>query len=200
MDLLFLLKALTAFFVIIDPVGMSLLFKSLASEFTDVERKRIAVKACFISCMLLIFFGVYGEVFLAFLGISINALKISGGLLLFYTAFKMVTSSLSFRSENPRNDISVFPLSIPLLAGPGSLTVSILIFSEAPNMIQMGAASMAIVVIMCLTLLLMIFSHHVSKVIRRTGDEIIRRFLGVLLAALAVQFILDGIANALNLA
>ncbi len=196
MDEALFLKALTAFFVIIDPVGMSLLFHSLTHSEENSARIRLAIKACAISCSLLIFFGIYGEPVLAYLGISIEALKISGGILLFYTAFRMVTSRLSFVKSKNQRDIAVFPLSIPLLAGPGSLTVAILLFSDASSSSDLVGVMLAAGCILLLTCLLMMSSRVVSRIIPQTGDEILRRFLGVLLAALAIQFVLDGLAGA----
>lgn len=196
MEVLFFAKAFTAFFVIIDPIGMSLLFNALADEYSGKEKIKIAVKACTISALILICFGIYGEKFLSYLGISIDALKISGGILLFYTAFKMVTSSLKFKQDVTKADISVFPLSIPLLAGPGSLTVSILMFSEVLNLQQLSSTILAISSIFIITLFLMCSSDLVRKIFRDTADEVLRRFLGMILAALAVQFVIDGFIGA----
>ncbi len=158
-------------------------------------RAFIAFKACVISAALLVLFGNYGEGLLASLGISIHALRISGGLLLFYTAFNMVTRDLRFQRIDGDGDISVFPLSIPLLAGPGSLTVSILLFSNAPATGEQLAVFFAVVAICLMSFVLFTLSRYVKKIIGRIGDEILRRFLGVLLAALAIQFIVDGVSG-----
>ncbi|WP_068740081.1 MarC family protein, partial [Oleiphilus sp. HI0117] len=150
-------------------------------------------KACLISTMLLVLFGNFGELLLSKLAISIHAFKISGGVLLFYTAFRMVTSSLSFAGSGNGRDISVFPLSIPLLAGPGSLTVSILLFSSTSSALGQLSVMFAIVSISTLTCILMIFSGNVKRLVGAIGDEVLKRFLGMILAALAIQFILDGL-------
>lgn len=193
MDILIFLNALTALFVIIDPIGTSLIFNALTIDQTVREKLFQALKASLITAALLILFGNYGADLLAYLGISINALKISGGLLLFYTAFQMINSQLKFRVKGKVQDISVYPMSIPLLAGPGSLTVSILLFSNVESAIDQLAVFMAVILICTLTFLLMSGSVYVKKVVGKTGDEILRRFLGVLLAALAIQFIFDGV-------
>jgi multiple antibiotic resistance protein len=194
MDIAVFVSALVALFVIIDPIGMALIFHSLVPSDKEVRRRTIAFKACAISTILLILFGNYGEDLLARLSISIQAFKISGGILLFYTAFKMITSSLKFDVGVSKGDISVFPLSIPLLAGPGSLTVCILLFSGVDGFAQQLSVLAAVVCICCLTFLLMLFSTHVKKLVGSTGDEVLKRFLGMLLAALAIQFIIDGLA------
>lgn len=198
MDVLIFLNALTAFFVIIDPIGTALIFNALSKRQDLRSRFSQALKASLISAVLLVLFGNYGAGLLAYLGISIDALKISGGLLLFYTAFQMINSSLTFKMESKVEDISVYPMSIPLLAGPGSLTVSILLFSNVSTTVDQLAIFMAVITICCLTCLCMTYSIYVKKMVGKTGDEILRRFLGVLLAALAIQFILDGLTSLLQ--
>ncbi|WP_028862076.1 MarC family protein [Psychromonas aquimarina] len=195
MDIAVYLHALTALFVIIDPIGAALIFNSLTGGSDSKHRNIMAVKAVLISGVSLILFGNYGEALFSHLGININSLRISGGLLLFYTAFNMITKEAEFTSKGEQQDISVFPMSIPLLSGPGTLTLAILLFSHTSETSGTIAVSMAIISTLGLTLLLMLASKYLKKVIGRTGDEILRRFLGVILAALAIQFIYDGIKN-----
>lgn len=195
MDIAVYLHALTALFVIIDPIGAALIFHSLTGSSEQKHRTNMAVKTVLISCTTLILFGNYGEALFAHLGININSLRISGGLLLFYTAFNMITQKMEFTSSNTQTDISVFPMSIPMLAGPGTLTLCILLFSKAPDTATNIAVSLAIASILGVTFALFLLSKYLKKIIGKTGDEILRRFLGVILAALAIQFIYDGIAN-----
>ncbi len=193
MDLLVYLNAITALFVIIDPIGAALIFHSLVPAGEVRHRTFMAVKSILISSALLIVFGNYGELFLEKLGINIQALRISGGLLLFYTAFNMITRDIEYKVTTDKKDISVFPMSIPLLAGPGSLTLSILLFSNSQTQATDIAILLAILTISLVTLVLMLLSGYVKVLIGRTGDEILRRFLGVILAALAIQFVYDGV-------
>ncbi|MGB5445313.1 MAG: MarC family protein [Psychromonas sp.] len=195
MDIAVYLHALTALFVIIDPIGAALIFNSLTSGSDQQYRTKMAVKTVLISTITLILFGNYGEALFAHLGININSLRISGGLLLFYTAFKMITQKMEVTTSNIQTDISVFPMSIPMLAGPGTLTLCILLFSKAPNAGTNVAVSLAIISILGVTFLFFLLSKYLKKIIGKTGDEILRRFLGVILAALAIQFIFDGIHN-----
>ncbi|WP_354625529.1 MarC family protein [Psychromonas sp. MME2] len=195
MDLTIYLHALTALFVIIDPIGAALIFNSLTTNSDKKHRTVMAVKAVIISATSLVLFGNYGETLFSQLGININSLRISGGLLLFYTAFKMITQEMEFSASNKSVDISVFPMSIPLLAGPGTLTLSILLFSHSTQSSGVIAVTAAIISILSLTLVLMLLSRNLKKIIGKTGDEILKRFLGVILAALAIQFIYDGIIN-----
>ncbi len=195
MDLGTFLNALTGFFVIIDPIGAALVFHSLVPEDDRAHKREMAFKSIIITVILLIIFGNYGEPLLNQLGIEINALRIAGGLLLFYTAFGMVTEDVDAVSPPEKRDISVFPMTIPILAGPGALTLSILLFSQTPGTAANVSIIVAIVAVCLLTLLLMLGSDYLKKVIGRTGDEILRRFLGVILAALSIQFIYDGISQ-----
>lgn len=195
MDMTIYLHALTALFVIIDPIGTALIFNSLIGGGDKKHRYLMATKAIIISGSIIILFGNYGETLFAHLGININSLRISGGLLLFFTAFQMITSDISFSNKGGQHDISVFPMSIPLLAGPGTLTLALLLFSRDLQANSTIAVSGAIITILALTFVLMIISKNLKKVIGKTGDEILKRFLGVILAALAIQFIYDGISN-----
>ncbi len=195
MDLAIFLNALTGFFVIIDPIGAALVFHSLIPEGEKRHRRAMAVKAILISVVLLIVFGNYGEPLLDQLGININSLRIAGGLLLFYTAFNMITEDVEYEQTKVKKDISVFPMTIPLLAGPGALTLSILLFSNASDTSSTLSVIAAVLCICLFTLILMLTSKYLKKIIGKTGDEILRRFLGVLLAALSIQFIYDGISK-----
>ncbi|TEW49837.1 MarC family protein [Psychromonas algicola] len=195
MDIALFLHALTGLLVIIDPIGAALIFNSLTSGSDQKHRNAMAMKSVIISGVTLILFGNYGEALFYHLGININSLRISGGLLLFYTAFMMITQELKYTSTEKNVDISVFPMSIPLLAGPGTLTLAILLFSQNETSTALISVGSAIVCILLLTLVAMITSKYLKKIIGKTGDEILRRFLGVILAALAIQFIYEGIRN-----
>ena len=195
MDIAAYLNAMIALFVIIDPIGAALIFHSLVPVDDMRHRIKMAVKAALISSTLLILFGNFGEPLLHKLGISIDALRISGGILLFYTAFHMITKDAEHSSTTERKDIAVFPMSIPMLAGPGSLTLAILLYSKAADYESSLSITLAILTISAATLIMMILSRYVKRVIGRTGDDILRRFLGVILAALAIQFVHDGIIN-----
>ena len=196
MDITAYLNAFTGFFVIVDPIGTALIFNALMPDADNRSRAITAIKATLISIALILLFGNYGEAFINMLGININALRISGGLLLFFTACNLVTREVSMPSSSKeKSDVSVFPLSIPLLAGPGALTLSILVFSGSSDQKASISIFLAVISIYLLTLVMMLLSKYVKKVIGKTGDEILRRFLGVILAALAIQFIYDGITN-----
>jgi multiple antibiotic resistance protein len=195
MDFSTYLNALTAYFVIIDPIGTALIFNALCADKDIKARALLAFRAVLISSLLLILFALYGKSILTQLGISIYSLRIAGGLLLFYTAFHMVTKKLSYDVAGAGDDIAVFPMSVPLIAGPGSLTVSILLYAAAYKEGSGNEVVMAAITVCLITFFALLVSAGVKRVIGRTGDEILRRFLGVLLAALAIQFVMDGVAG-----
>lgn len=195
MDLATFLAAFTGLFVIIDPIGTALIFNSMVPANDTRYINTMAIKATLISTALLVGFGLYGELLLHHLGININSVRIAGGLLLFYSAFGMITQEAQAPAEAQRTDISVYPLSIPLIAGPGALTLVILLFAKAPTVSSDLAVFAAIISVLLLNMILMMLAKHLQKIIGHTGDEILRRFLGVILAALAVQFVYDGIKN-----
>lgn len=188
------LHAFTSYFVIIDPIGSALIFHGLTAGGHRSYARRMAVRAVGISTVVILLFGFFGEGLLAKLGISIAALRVSGGLLLFLTAFQMVTRAKSaepaFSSEI---DISVFPMSIPLISGPGCLTLTILLFSRTTTQGETASLLAAVLAINLLTFAFLLAAPWVSKLIGQTGDDILRRLLGVILAALSIQFVADGI-------
>ena len=195
MDLSIYLAGLASLMVIVDPIGTALVFHSLVPPDDKRFRLKMALKSVTIASVLLLLFGLYGEPFLNMLGVSIHAFRISGGILLFFTAFNLITKETEMVSSSTNSDISVYPMAIPMMAGPGSLTLAILLFSQSNEYKADIAVAAAIMTITIATLVCMLLSRYIKRVIGRTGDDILRRFLGVILAALAIQFIYDGIVN-----
>ena len=184
------LHALTSYFVIIDPIGTAVIFHGLTGGAERAYVRRMALRSVLISTVIVLLFGFFGESLLTSLGISIASLRVAGGFLLFYTAFNMITrQGRKERRSQLQTDISVYPLSIPLIAGPGCLTLTILLFSQGGTL-QLTAA---VLTIYLATLAAFLGSGKIHRLIGETGDDILRRLLGVVLAALAVQFIADGI-------
>ncbi len=199
MDISVFLHGLTSYFVIIDPIGAALIFHALLTgEENSARRKQMALKTCLISTIIVLTFAFLGEALLSRLGISIEALRVSGGILLFVTAFGLITRETEYGTAAKNIDISVFPMSIPLIAGPGCLTLTILLFSnrEAPGA-TLGLV-LAVLLSYGITFFALLFSDKVKIIVGRTGDDILRRLLGVILAALAVQFISDGVIQLLR--
>lgn len=188
------LHALTSYFVIVDPLGTAVIFHALTGDQDRNYTRRMALRASLISALIVLLFGFGGEWMLTRLGISIESLRVAGGLLLFYTAFGMITRPREIAAKpGMQIDISVYPLSIPMIAGPGCLTLTILLFSKGHGGGTTGALVLAVLAIYALTLVTFLAARHISRLLGETGDDILRRLLGVILAALAVQFIADGI-------
>ncbi len=194
------LKAFIAYFVIVDPVGMSLVFNGLTAGKDYEYSRKMAFRAVFFSIVLVLCFGFWGRDLLTVFGIEMDSFKIAGGLLIFYAAFGMITKPDNFEgSSDVMEDISVFPLSIPLIAGPGCLTLTVLLFSRVQeqnsNIFPLLAA---IFCVFLLTLAGMLFSKFVVKMVGETLNNLFKRLLGILLASLAIQFIADGIKGLMN--
>jgi multiple antibiotic resistance protein len=188
------LTSAVALLVTIDPVGTGPVFAALTRDSDDAHRRRMAIKGVLIAAIILFVFAFVGEFLLHALGIGFPAFRIAGGVLLLLLAIDMAFARPSgIRSTTPpeqeeashKEDISVFPLAIPLIAGPGALTSLLLLMGRAQGDILGQAVVMGV-----LTLVLL---AKVSKLMGVTGVNVINRVLGILLAALACQFVIDGI-------
>ena len=189
------LHALTSYFVVIDPIGCALVFHGLTADCDRAYVRSMALRSVTISIGIVLAFAFFGEALLVKLGISIEALRVAGGMLLFITAFNMVTKGETGKKweSGPEVDISVFPMSIPLLAGPGCLTVTVLLFSQTSGFGGVFTLVTAVIVMYMCALIALTTANRIKDVIGRTGDNILRRLFGVILAALSVQFVADGI-------
>lgn len=202
MDVSFLITAFVTLFVIIDPIGMTPLFVALTQGMSSAKRRAIALRACVTSVLILIVFAAFGEAVLGFIGISMPAFRIAGGILLFLTALDMLFERRSKRrksqadeaeEEDDHDDPSIFPLSIPLIAGPGSITSVILLAGQNPGLEGVAWVSGVMLVVVLIVLVLFLMAGLLERALGRTGINVVTRLLGMLLAALAVQFVLDGL-------
>ena len=193
------LKAFLTLFVVMDPIGLAPVFLGLAGSRSPAELKRIAGKAVLVAGGLLVAFGVGGARLLQRLGISMDAFRVAGGILLFLIAVDMVLAQNERETEeeeaeaHSRSDISVFPLAIPMIAGPGTLA-SLMILAGEGQAYPWGVAlvlGMAAVVL-ALGYVALRLAARVARVLGQTGVNVVTRVLGVLLAALAVQYVADG--------
>lgn len=206
-DLAALIAAFTTLFVIIDPPGMTPLFLALTQGMTVAQRRTIALRSIIIAFVLMLAFILIGEALLGFIGISMSAFRIAGGILLFITALEMLFQKRQSRREgtategaiDQQEDPSVFPLAMPLIVGPGAITTLILLAGQAESAADFAAiAGVAAAVLLCL-LGFLLASNIVERALGKTGLNIVTRLLGMLLAALAVQFILDGITQSFGI-
>jgi len=191
------INAFIAYFVIVDPIGASLIFNALTKGTDAGYCRKMAIRSVSLSLLLVLCFGFWGVGLLTTLGIQMESFKIAGGLLIFYAAFGMITKADTANDEDTAenyDDISVFPLSIPLIAGPGCLTLTILLFSGVREQESSFMPLVtAVVAIYLLTLICFLFSKPLVRLVGQTANDVFKRLLGVLLASLAIQFIADGV-------
>ena len=197
--------AFTTFFATIGPIGVSAMFAALTVTANARARRSMAVRGTIIAAGILLAFALIGEYLLSGLGISLAALRISGGILLLLIGIDKVfarsnsgssTISAERQEAESKEDISVFPLATPLLAGPGSMGATMLLMADAKGDLGHQATVVAaLVAMLLLTLLALLSASKLQKMLGVTGMHVVGRVMGVLLSALAVQFILDGIAQ-----
>lgn len=195
-----LVTAFVTLFVVIDPIGLAPLFIALTQGMTPEHRERVGRRALVVAFVLLLAFSLFGERLLTAIGISMPAFRISGGLLLFLTALDMLferrTDRREKRAAETLPDPSVFPLAMPLIAGPGALATVVLLSSQnAGSVTALAGINLVVVAVLALTYLLFRVSHHVERALGNTGIVVLTRLFGILLAALSVQFVLDGLRD-----
>lgn len=198
------LYAFVALFVIVDPPGTAVVFAAMTPDDTPAERADQARRACIVAALVLGVFGLAGANLLQALGIGLPAMRIAGGALLFLTAAEMVSDKHALRSTDDERraamrakDIAIFPLAIPLLAGPGAMTSMVVLHSHAGgDPWRIGAIEAAVVAVMIVTFVALLGARALSRLMGETGASVAGRILGVLLAALAVQIALDGLHEA----
>jgi len=194
------INAFTTLFVIIDPIGTAPIFVALTVGLAPAARRRIALRGVAVGGLILTLFALTGDAVLRTVGISMPAFRVAGGILLFLTALDMLfetrTERRERRAEEETPDPSVFPLALPLIAGPGAITSIILLMGEHEGDLAGQAMVMGtMVAVLAMALVLLLLAGLVERLLRRTGVMVLTRVLGMLLAALAVQFVLDGLAQ-----
>ena len=197
-DTAFLITAFVALFVVIDPIGLAPLFVTLTQGMTGAARRAIGLRACLVAFAILTAFALFGEALLGFVGISMPAFRVAGGALLFLTALDMLFERRAPRrkgqtEEDDHPDPSVFPLALPLIAGPGSIATVILLTSQHDDTPGLAAVIGVTFGVLVMVFCMFLISGLLERLLGKTGTNIATRLLGMLLAALAVQFILDGL-------
>jgi multiple antibiotic resistance protein len=195
-------SALVTFLVIIDPPGCAPIFAGLTRDATPAHRRAMAVRASIVAWAVLMFFGLLGRPMLHALGISLASFRIAGGVMLFMIALDMVFERRTQRRENRASsiegtpeaeDISVFPMAIPMIAGPGSIASAMLWVSRADGGAEVFVVLGAITIVILLTMIALLAAGPIMRLIGEKLEAMITRILGVILAALAAQFIVDGL-------
>ncbi len=195
----FAVASFLSFLVIVDPVGLAPLFLGITADRSDADRVRIARNAVLLAAVIIVLFGMGGRPLLDYLGVSIDALRIAGGVLLFKLAFDMILAARERTTEAERTeaqeseDVTVFPLAIPLLAGPGAFaTVLVFVARADGDPTYLGILLGSVVAVLFISWLALRLASSVMNVLGRTGVNVITRVFGIILAALAVQLVADG--------
>jgi len=197
--------AFTTFFATVGPLDVAAMFAAMTTRAPAATRRAMAVRGTAIAAVILVAFALAGEAVLASLGISLAALRVAGGILLLLIGIDMVfarssggTSTIDVEEKEARTkqDISVFPLATPLIAGPGAMGAAILLMADAEgDYLRQGVVLAALAGVLVTTLLLLLLATQVQRLLGVTAMHVISRVFGVLLSALAVQFIIDGLAR-----
>ena len=200
------LSAFTTFFVVIDPPGSAPIFAGLTRGTDATHRRAMAIRSTLLAGAILFIFALIGQPLLTMLGISLNAFRIAGGIMLFLIALEMVFEKHTQKREgqiqevalHPEQyeDISVFPMAIPMIAGPGSITSAMLLTQRSDGLAEHMVVLGALAAVMALLLASLLAAAPMMRVIGQKPEAVITRLLGVLLAALAAQFVIDGIHGA----
>ena len=196
MDTGFLITAFTTLFVVIDPIGLTPLFVALTKGANAQHRLGVAVRASLIGATILLAFALFGEAVLGFIGISMPAFQIAGGALLFLTALDMLFERRTKRREDKVSDMpdpSVFPLATPLIAGPGAIATMILLMGQANSTVDTLAVVAVALSVILIVFLFFLSAGFLERLLGHTGIEVATRLLGMLLAALSIQFMINGL-------
>jgi multiple antibiotic resistance protein len=202
-----LIKFFVLFFVVVEPISLVPLFAALTQGATPDYKRKMAGRAVILAGLILLFFALVGGVLLHAMSISLAAFRIFGGLMLFLIALDMVyvrqsgartTTSREEAEARQREDISVFPLAFPFIAGPGALATVLLVTGDVPRASLLFGGMMAVVVVvLVITYALMMLAPRVMRVLGLTGANVVGRLTGVILGALAVQFVIDGVRGSI---
>ncbi|MGJ8537229.1 MAG: MarC family protein [Parasphingopyxis sp.] len=202
------ISALITFFVVIDPPGCAPIFASLTTGASAAERRSQAIRAIIIATLILVFFALFGEDLLGALGITLDAFRIAGGIMLFLIAFEMVFEKRTQRREDRAQkimgtpeveDVSAFPMAMPMIAGPGTIASVMLLEARSSGVEESLVVLAALGVILLLTLVALMAAGPLMRLLGQRIEAVITRLLGVILAALAAQFVINGLAGAFGI-
>ena len=199
-DLFF--SAFITFFVVIDPPGCAPIYASLTQGANAAQRRKMAITATLVAAAILLVFALFGEQLLGALHIELNSFRIAGGIMLFLIALDMVFEKRTARREERAQkiidtpeieDVSIFPMAMPMIAGPGSIASVMLLMAQNAGLERASVILSALGAVLLLTLLALLAAGPIMKLLGAQAEAVITRLLGVLLAALAAQFVIDGL-------
>lgn len=202
------ISALITFFVVIDPPGCAPIFASLTTGAPPAERRDQAYRAVVIATLILVFFALFGEDLLGALGVTLDAFRIAGGIMLFLIAFEMVFEKRTQRREDRAQkiidtpeieDVSAFPMAMPMIAGPGTIASIMLLEARSSGIEESLVVLAALGTILLLTLVALLAAGPLMRLLGQRIEAVITRLLGVILAALAAQFVINGLIGAFGI-
>ncbi len=186
-----MVKAALVLFIIVDPFGNVPIFMGLTEKFSDAERRKVFNTAIFVGVILLLVFAFTGqEIFLIF-DISIDSFEVAGGLLLLITSMRILVSGSLYESTEPMESLGAVPIAMPLLVGPGAITTTILNLQAYGTFVTI----VSVLIVLFLTWVILRYVNSIYRILGKTGSVVIARVMSLLLAAIAVQFILTGISH-----
>jgi multiple antibiotic resistance protein len=205
-------SAFVTLFVVIDPPGCAPIYAGLSSDASPRQQRLMAVKASFVAALVLFFFALFGEDLLRALHIELDSFRIAGGIMLFIIALEMVVEKRTKRREERAEklraehagtpeveDVSVFPMAMPMMAGPGSIATVMLLMNEADGQEQSLTVLAALAAVLVLTMLALLAAGPIIRLFGKSVESAITRLLGVLLAALAAQYVIDGVKGSFGI-
>lgn len=197
--LAFALLCLTSFFTLINPIGTMPIFMTMTANLDTKSRSRTALKASIVAFLTLVLFSFSGQLLFQFFGISVNSFRVVGGVIFFLMGMDMLQARLNkvkVRKQDVHayvNDISVTPLAIPMIAGPGSMTNAIVLMEDASNSLQKAVLIGSIFVVMTFTYLFLFSSTKIIKILGDTGNTVLMRLMGLIVMVIAVEFLFSGL-------
>ncbi|WP_417668753.1 MarC family protein [Roseibium sp.] len=201
----YIINAFATLFVTIDPVGLAPMFLAVTAGLSAADRRRVAIRATVTAAIILMVFFFAGQTVLNVLGISVSAFRVAGGILLFLVAVEMVFGKRAERKSEAAekaigdtppidlHEVAIFPLAIPLIAGPAAISAIILLSGQAPDTLSYAGLAGVILVILGSCMLSFLLADRIERLLGDTAQMVVTRLLGVLLSALSIQFIADGV-------
>lgn len=202
------ISAFITLFVVIDPPGCAPIYAGLTKAATAAHQRVMAIRACFVASIILLIFALFGEQLLSALHIELDSFRIAGGFMLFWIAFEMVFEKRTQRREqrvdeinaSPEiEDVSIFPMAMPMLAGPGAIAAIMLLMNEAEGTQESLIVLAALGAVLLLTMFALMAAGPLIRLLGDRVEAVITRLLGVLLAALAAQYVIDGLKGSFSL-
>jgi multiple antibiotic resistance protein len=194
------LMSLSAVFFVVDPIGVVPLFLAMTAGDSQEKMRRTAMRACLVACGMMLFFALFGGVIFKVFGVSLGAFRVAGGILLLITALDMLRARPSETRTTPteeqegvvKEDVAIVPLAIPLLSGPGAIATAMVLMAKGEKLTSAIPVLAAIILTFVASYYILRASGLIQRVLRQSGVAIVERVMGLILAAIAVQFIADG--------